>query len=331
MKKIIPCILCGLIVSCFVVSCKPAKQKPVPVAEVDYTQVQVPLFSVDSAYDFVAAQTSFGFRTPGSKAHVRCGDYLAQTMRRWCDTVLSQPFRATLWNGETVQGRNIISIINPKAETRVLLAAHWDSRQWADHDSDEGKHRSPIMGANDGASGVGVLMEAARAMSSMRPEVGVDFVFFDIEDQGVPEWADRYEDNSWCKGAQHWAQNPHTPLYQARYGILLDMVGAEHPRFTKEQFSMQYASTITNKVWSVARALGYGGVFEDSKSDPILDDHLYVNRLRGVPMVDIVQNSRQCSFFPHWHTTGDDMENVNRETLGIVGQVLRKTVYSTTN
>lgn len=333
MKRLFYCAMILSAVAGLTLSCDNGKdKKTAPAAtEIDYTQVETPAFVTDSAYAFVEAQTGFGFRTPGSKAHERCGDYLARRMRMWSDTVVVQPFRATLWNGETVQGRNIIAVINPKAETRVLLAAHWDSRQWADHDGDESKQKSPIMGANDGASGVGVLMEAARAMQSQRPAVGVDIVFFDLEDQGIPEWAERYEDNSWCKGAQYWAQNPHTPLYQARYGILLDMVGAEQPRFTKEQFSMQYASTITNKVWAVARAIGYGGVFEDSKSDPILDDHLYVNRLRGVPMVDIVQNSPKCSFFPHWHTTGDNMENVCRETLGIVGNVVLKTVYSTAN
>ena len=185
------------------------------------------------------------------------------------------------------------------------------------------------MGANDGASGVAVLMEIARGMSSQRPDIGIDIIFFDLEDQGVPEWHDSHDDESWCKGAQYWAKNPHTPYYTARYGILLDMVGADEPRFTKEYFSMQYASTITNKVWSVAQALGYGGVFEDSKTDPVLDDHLYVNRLRGVPMTDIVHNSRHGSFFPHWHTTNDDLDHVNRETLAIVGTVLLKTIYST--
>ena len=304
------------------------KKKPA-VTTIDYTQVATPAFSADSAYAFVEAQTAFGFRAPGHKGHDLCAAYLAQTMRRWCDTVIVQPFNTTLWDGTNTRGQNIISVINPKATTRVLLAAHWDSRLWADHDGDAANHKSPILGANDGASGVGILMEMARIMQNQRPEVGVDIIFFDLEDQGIPEWAERYEDDSWCKGSQHWARTPHVPYYQARYGILLDMVGAAEPRFTKEQFSRQFASTITDRVWSIATALGYGNIFEDSQTDPILDDHLYVNRLRGVPMVDIVQNDRHGSFFPHWHTVGDNMESIDRRTLGIVGIVLLKTIYST--
>ncbi|MBR1516925.1 MAG: M28 family peptidase [Bacteroidales bacterium] len=318
-------ILCGLLWA----SCGHNGKTPTPVQTVDYTQVSTPTFNNDSAYAFVLGQTSFGFRAPGYKGHDECGHYLAHIMRRWSDTVIIQDFSTRLWDGRDVRGRNIISVINPAAATRVLLAAHWDSRLWADHDSDPSRQKQPISGANDGASGVGVLMELARIMRQQPPTVGVDIIFFDLEDQGVPEWADRYEDDSWCKGAQYWARNPHTPYYQARYGILLDMVGTDNPRFTKEQFSVQYASTITDKVWSVAAALGYGSVFENTKTDPILDDHLYVNRLRGIPMTDIVQNSHGISFFPHWHTATDNMDNVNRETLGIVGNVLLKTIYST--
>lgn len=310
-------------------ACNGNKNNHTPVASTDYTQVAVPAFSADSAYAFIEAQTGYGFRAPGHKGHEQCASYLTKAMRRWCDSVIVQPFSATLWDGTNAKGQNIISIINPKAKTRILLAAHWDSRLWADHDGDPSKQKNPIMGANDGASGVGVLMEIARVMQSQRPEVGVDIIFFDLEDQGVPEWAERYEDDSWCKGAQHWARTPHVPYYQARYGILLDMVGAAQPRFTKEQFSMQYASTITNRVWSIAAALGYGNIFEETQSDPILDDHLYVNRLRGVPMVDIVQNDLHGSFFPHWHTVNDNMDNIDKNTLGIVGLVLLKTIYST--
>ena len=306
-------------------------QKPAPptTPAIDYSQVASPAFNADSAYAFVEAQLSFGFRAPGFKGHDECGFYIANKMRRWCDTVVTQTFNATLWNGDVAHGKNIIGSFNPEKELRVLLAAHWDSRLWADHDNDASNHKKPIAGANDGASGVAVLMEAARAMSQQRPEIGVDIIFFDLEDQGVPEWADDYEQDSWCKGAQHWSNNPHKPYYHARYGILLDMVGTDQPRFTKEQFSMQYASTITNKVWDVAQAIGYGGVFENSQSAPILDDHLYVNRVRGIPMVDIVQNAPRGSFFAHWHTTGDNLEHVNRHTLEIVGNVVLKTVYST--
>jgi len=297
------------------------------VRTVDYTKVAVPAFEEDSARAYAEAQLAFGYRTPGSKGWAACCDWLAAQMRRWCDTVVVQDFKATLWDGREVPGRNIISSLRPGATPRVLLAAHWDSRQWADHDPDEGKRRSAVPGANDGASGVALLMEMARGMSQMLPSAGVDIIFFDVEDQGQPEWADGYEDNTWCKGSQHWAQHTHVPFYTAVYGMLFDMVGAAQPRFTKEEVSRHYAPGLTDKVWNVAAALGYGNIFVGQRTGAILDDHLYVNQIAGIPMVDIVQNSATTSFFPHWHTTTDNLDNLDVQTMGIVATVAMKTLY----
>ena len=220
-----------------------------PSATVDYASVVTPAFNADSAHRFVADQLAFGFRHPGTKGHALCAEYLAASMRRWCDTVVVQPFTTTLWDGQRVEGRNIIASLAPERDTRVLLAAHWDSRQWADHDLDTNNWRKPLPGANDGASGVALLMEMARVMASMPPDVGVDFVLFDVEDQGIAEWAGRYEDNTWCKGSQHWARNPHRMFYKAEYGVLFDMVGTASPRFTKEEISMKFAQCVMNKMW----------------------------------------------------------------------------------
>lgn len=300
---------------------------PLPAAT-DYTQVAVPEFSADSAYIAVEAQLAFGNRIPGSKGWEHCADWLENQMRRHCDTVIVQEFSTKLWNGTTVPGLNIIGSLNPKAPKRVLLAAHWDSRMWADHDPEEGNQHSPVPGANDGASGAAVLLEMARIMSQMPPSIGVDFILFDVEDQGQPEWAETYDDNTWCKGSQHWAQNRHTPFYTAVYGVLFDMVGTNEPRFTKEQVSRTYAPGFTDKLWAAAAALGYGNIFVNQNTDPILDDHLYVNQIAGIPMVDIVQNSPTTSFFSHWHTTTDDMASVNAETMRIVATVTLKTIYA---
>jgi len=307
--------------------CKHKQPETTATPGVDYSQVAVPAFSADSAYRYTAEQVAFGPRIPGSKAWRECADYLAAQMRRWCDTVVLQDFRTPLWDGSTVPGRNIIASLNPLASKRVLLAAHWDSRRWADHDPDANQQHSPVPGANDGASGVATLMEMARVMSQMPPSVGVDFIFFDVEDQGIPEWAERYEDDTWCKGSQYWAEHPHTPYYTAIYGVLLDMVGTEKPRFTKEQISLRYAPNIMNKYWAAAAALGYDHVFINQQTDPILDDHLYVNQMAGIPMIDIVQNSPGISFFPYWHTLQDDLSHVDRNTLQMMGTVLLKTIY----
>ena len=307
--------------------CKHKQTERQPVQTVDYTQVAVPVFDADSAYRYTAEQLAFGNRIPGSKAWKECGEYLVAQMRRWCDTVMVQDFKATLWDGTVVPGRNIIGSLNPQAPKRVLLAAHWDSRMWADHDADNDKWHQPVPGANDGASGVAALMEMARGMSQMPPSVGVDFVFFDVEDQGVPEWSEVFSEDSWCKGSQYWAQNRHVPYYTAVYGVLFDMIGTPEPRFTKEQVSRLYAPGLVDKLWSVASALGYGNVFVNQQTDAILDDHLYVNQMAGIPMIDIVQNSPNTSFFSHWHTTTDDLNSVNREALRMVATVTMKTVY----
>lgn len=301
---------------------------PVPVVTVDYNKVAVPEFNADSAYGFVASQLSFGYRHPGAAGHDKCAAYIASNMQRWCDTVVVQNFTTTLWDGQKVSGKNIVASFDPQRDKRILLAAHWDSRQWADHDIDTNNWRKPLLGANDGASGVAVLMEMARVMTAKRPDVGVDFIFFDIEDQGIPEWAGRYEDNTWCKGSQYWAQNPHRMFYTAQYGILFDMVGTSHPRFTKEEISMSFAQGLMNKMWSCASALGLGNVFVDELSSAILDDHLYINQILRIPTIDLVQNSPDCSFYDHWHTVGDNLEAVDRNSLKTVATVSMKVIYS---
>ena len=308
--------------------CKHKKEPVAPVSAVDYGSVAVPAFCADSAMAYAAAQLQFGNRIPGTEAWRQCADYLQRQLNRWCDTVLAQPFTTTLWDGRSMPGRNIVGSFNPKASKRVLLAAHWDSRSWADHDDDPDKHHNPVPGANDGASGVAALLEMARGMAQMRPSVGVDIIFFDVEDQGVAEWSEVYDEHSWCKGSQHWAETPHVPYYTAVYGVLFDMVGCPQPRFTKEHFSRQYAPGLTDKIWQCAAALGYGSIFVDEKTDPILDDHLYVNELAGIPMVDIVQNSPGISFFHHWHTTTDDLQSLRPESLAVVATVTLKVIYA---
>ena len=313
-----------------VAACKGDKNKvsDADVApSVDYAAARTPDFNADSAYRFVKEQLEFGVRTPGSKGHNQCREYLERQMRRFCDTVMLQDFNTSLWDGTQARGTNIIASLNLACRDRILLAAHWDSRLWADHDKDDANHKTPILGANDGASGVALLMEMARVMSHMPPSIGIDFIFFDLEDQGIPEWANTYKDDTWCLGSQYWAQNKHVPFYCAVYGVLFDMVGTREPRFTKEGFSRQYASGVTDKLWKTAAALGYGKVFVDMPTDPILDDHMYVNRQGGVPMVDIVQNSIATSFFEHWHTMGDDLSSVDANTLKLVAEVVMKTIY----
>lgn len=290
--------------------------------EKDYTSVKTPDFNADSAFSYVEQQLAFGPRIPNSQAHEKCAEYLANAMRQWTDTVIVQDFKSTLWNNTTAKGKNIIASVNPKAENRILLAAHWDSRAYADHDPDTTKYHQPILGANDGASGVAVLMEMARIFRQNDINIGIDYIFFDLEDQGSPTFADSYQNDSWCLGAQYWATHPHIPFYNAQYGILLDMVGGFNPRFTKEEVSRTFAPGITNKLWTVAQQLGYGKIFENSESEAILDDHLYINQNTNIPMVDIVCNQSDKNFFEHWHTQGDNLDAIDRNTLALVAKVI---------
>ena len=211
-----------------------------------------------------------------------------------------------------------------------MLFAHWDSRPWSDHDPDPANYNTPVLGANDGASGVGVLLEIARQLGQTAPEVGVDIIFFDAEDYGAPETFTGNSEDSWCLGSQYWARNPHKSGYKANYGILLDMVGAPGATFYKEQISMHYAAHIVKKVWDKAQSLGFSQYFINEELGAITDDHLYINRITGIPSIDIIQYDKYSSkgFGHYWHTINDTMENIDKSTLHAVGTTVMHVVYS---
>ena len=164
-----------------------------------------------------------------------------------------------------------------KVKRRVLLCAHWDSRPYADQDADKTKHHSPILGVNDGASGVGVLLEVARQLQQQAPAIGIDIIFFDAEDYGIPYfYQGAYKNDTWCLGSQYWGRVPHVDGYNARYGILLDMVGGKNATFYKEQFSQRTAGKYVNKIWNTAHRLGFGNFFPKEKGTEVTDDHMYV-------------------------------------------------------
>lgn len=302
-------------------------------AETVKKEVKVPNFNADSAFAFVAAQTAFGPRVPGSKSHEACASWLEQKMAIWADTVVVQQFRARVYTKDVLDGKNIVATFNPHASKRILLAAHWDSRPYADHDPDDSKHRTPIDGANDGASGVGVLMEVARLLSlqPLDERLGVDIVFFDLEDYGPHnDVRTAGDDDYWALGSQYWSKTPHLPGYKANFGILLDMVGAKNAVFPREYYSQQYASWVLDKVWRTAQNLGYEAYFSNKPGLPINDDHIPVNQIAGIPMIDIIhqdQNSSNGTFYEHWHTVGDNLSQIDPTTLRVVGEVVTRVVY----
>ncbi len=293
--------------------------------------VDVPYFNADSAYHFIENQVSFGPRVPGSKAWEKCAEYLVGTLERFGTEVIVQEATARAWDGTILPVKNIIGSWQPDNKKRVMLCAHWDSRPYADWDPDPGNHRKPIDGANDGASGVGVLLEIARQLSISQPNIGIDIIFFDAEDYGEPkDDQSKLKDDNWGLGSQYWAKNPHVKNYYARFGILLDMVGAEDAIFYREGYSVQYAEHVVKKVWDTAHKIGYGKYFSYDRSNHITDDHYYVNLHMGLPTIDIIHQDKnsQTGFFKYWHTMEDTLDKISKETLKAVGQTVLHVIYN---
>ncbi len=306
---------------------KPAAE--VPAAEV--TLVETPDFKADSAYAYIAQQVAFGPRVPGSEASKNTLQFLVAKLKSYGWTVTEQPFTAFRYDGKKLQGTNIIAQFQPAVAKRILLAAHWDARSIADKDSV--RKDEPIDAANDGASGVGVLLEIARNLheAKNKPAVGVDIVLFDLEDHGEPEdYAGEHKPNSWALGSQHWAANLVPANYKAYYGILLDMVGGKGAMFPHEGSSMQYAPGIVRSVWSTAADLGYSNLFVDQDAFGISDDHTAVNEIAKIQMIDIIDlraSNGGFEFGSFHHTHADNLANIDKTTLKAVGQTLLQVLY----
>ena len=328
--KIIYSILAMVLMSCGQTS-KPTTTTSQLTAQADQSN---PFFNADSAYNYIETQVSFGPRVPNSAAHRACGTYLANQLKLFGAKVIEQEMSVTAYNGTVLQTKNVIGSYNPTAKKRVLLFAHWDTRPYADKDADEANHNRPIDGADDGGSGVGVLLELARQFGKKAPEVGVDIIFFDAEDYGIPDFYTGVQvKDTWCLGTQYWAENPHQSGYRASYGILLDMVGSKNAAFFKEQGSMRYAPNIVDKVWSKARSLGYGKYFINALGGEFIDDHLYINEGCNIPCIDIINNDpdSETGLGYYWHTMDDTMKNIDKETLKAVGQTVLEVIYNEKN
>jgi len=288
-------------------------------------KIPIPKFDRELAYNFIAKQVKFGPRVPNTEAHKATKNWLVNQLKEHGATVIEQDFKAKAYTGTILNGTNIIGQYNPAAKKRILFAAHWDSRHITDNDPDESKRNLPVDAADDGASGVGVLLEVARNLSSLPANMGVDIIFFDAEDYGTPT-----NGNTYCLGSQYWSKNFHIGGYKAKYGILLDMVGAKNPRFPIEGNSFRFAPQIVNKVWKLAREMGHGTYFSMEKVGAVTDDHLFVNQIAGIPMIDIINlpNNTEKGFVKHWHTTNDNMDNISKQTLGAVGQLMLAVIFN---
>ena len=316
---ILATVFCSLI--CILNSCT-SNNKNNNSEEVEVKIVSKPItgFSQDSAFGFIQKQLSFGYRVSGTKEHEKCANWLYQKLKSYSDTAIFQRGGAVTYDKKRIPVYNIIGSFNPKATKRILFASHWDSRPWGDQDDEE--KDKPIDAANDGASGVAVLLEIARNLSISKPEIGIDIIFFDAEDYGKSEF-----ENSFCLGSQYWGKNLHAPNYTANFGVLLDMVGGKDAQFMWEENSNTWGNFALVHIWAVAQELGHANYFVGNTIGQIIDDHKYVYEATKIPMIDIIQYNPQTGFAPYWHTHDDNIGSIDKNTLFAVGNTLHNVIF----
>jgi Zn-dependent M28 family amino/carboxypeptidase len=315
---------------------QPQKKQP------EKQEITAPQFQSDSAYAMIEKQVAFGPRVPGTPAHKACGDWMFGKLQSFGASVIEQTTTLKTFEGKSIPVRNIIASYNTEKKNRILLCAHWDSRPYGDKDKDNSLWKKPIDGANDGASGVGVLLEIARQLGLSPTQAGIDLIFFDAEDLGTAEFAEGAKEilnegftSSWCLGSQYWAKQKHVENYNARFGILLDMVGAENATFHKEKFSTQNAPDVVSLIWNTANKLGYASVFAADEIEGVVDDHVFVAK-GGIRCVDIIDTKPQIMamglggyvFGAYHHTHNDNMSIIDKNTLTAVGQTVMQVIYN---
>ncbi len=279
----------------------------------------VPQFSGTAAFDYLLAQTKFGPRNPGSAGHANCLNYLVSELQGLADAVNQQEFYHTGYRGEQIRMTNIIASFNLEAKHRILLTAHWDTRPFADQDTDPKKRQQPLLGANDGASGVAVLLQLARIMKENQPPNGVDVVLFDGED-----FARGSDFDNFLLGSKYFAKNK-APGFNPTFGILLDMIGDSQLEIRKEKNSMRYASDVVQYVWSTAEKLGVRE-FVNTEGPDVYDDHVPLNEA-GIKTINLIDFHYPDQSNRFWHTTEDTPDKCSPASLEAVGTVLTHLIY----
>ena len=327
-SAILPLVLVLLGSTVSLTSClgKSDKQQKVSVDSIS-AEVE---FNADTAFAYVERQVAFGPRVPGTEASEACARMIEDELRRHgAKDVKVQRGEVTAFNDTRLPVANVMGAFVPEARKRVLLVARYDTSPWADNDDDPSVRSMPIPGANDGASGVAVLLEMARQLGKKAPGVGVDMLFVDAEDYGQSSGFSHH-DESWALGTQYWTLNmPYAPDSLPQYAIVLDMVGGMGAKFHREYFSNEYAGDVVDKVWGIAARSGLGHRFPNEAGGAVIDDHVYVSRA-GIPAIDIIEsrNDSTNSFNPTWHTMADDINAIDKSTLKAVGQVVLNVLYS---
>lgn len=299
--------------------------KPTESTETSEAKLLSPEFNADSAFAYTKAQVDFGPRIPSTAAHAKCAAYLVGKFKSFGAAVTVQEAPAKTYDGKSHTLKNIIASFNPTQKDRVLITAHWDARPFSSADPNEEMKDKPFDAANDGASGVAVILEMARQIQQKQPNVGVDFILWDIEDYGKADDQTPNE-STWCLGSQYWAKNPHVKGYKALYAINLDMVGGGNTQFFHDEVSRKYAPNVLKKVWDIGNEIGFSAYFINKPSPSLIDDHFWVNQA-GIPCIDIIDYSENGDFYRNWHTQLDNLNNIDKNTLNAVGQTVLEVIY----
>ena len=284
-------------------------------------QSNVPRFDEDHAFSYLVAQCDFGPRNPGSDGYYACLDYLITELDQSANEIILQDFsyQERRYNKQ-YNLENIIARFNPDSEFQTVISAHWDTRPWADQEDLRQDRDQPIIGANDGASGVAILLELAKIMGENPPPIGVNLVFFDGEDLGVPG-----ENNTYCQGSRFFAKN--LPIPRPDEAINLDMVGDKQLVLPIERYSLEYHPKLVRHLWDRAKEMGLDA-FIGRVDYAIYDDHVPLNEIAGIPSIDLIDFKYPNSYANFWHTMNDIPENCSEESLGQVGDLMVDYIYN---
>ena len=280
-----------------------------------------PQFDGKRAMDLLITQCAFGPRFPGSNGHTQMNKFMENFLYPLSDSLyimdekISHPYERRY-----ITLTNYLSRYNVDAAYRIMLMAHWDTREFADQDLNPENRSLPILGANDGASGVAVLLTLAEILHTLPPlNIGVDLLFVDGEDMGKSGDPDKFG-----LGTQAFAK--HVPEPRPQFAICIDMVADQEQHFPIEQFSLQQAPKIVQLIWTLANDLGYPQ-FENSIGPAVMDDHYYLYKYAKIPAIDIIDFEYPNQDINYWHTLQDTPENCSTESLDAVGTVMTHFIY----
>ena len=283
-----------------------------------------PDFDEDHAFEYLVAQCDFGPRNPGSEGYYACLDFIINELDQSADDIILQDFR---YREQRYRKRydlqNIIARFNPDASFQTIISAHWDTRPWADQEDNRRDRNQPIIGANDGASGVAVLLELAKIMGDTPPPIGVNLVFFDGEDLGVPG-----ENETYCQGSRYFAKN--LPIPRPDEAINLDMVGDKQLHIPVEKYSLEYNPNLVRYLWGRADDMGLDA-FDITPQYAIYDDHVRLHEIAGIPAIDLIDFKYPNPYANFWHTMNDVPENCSAESLEQVGKLMVDYIYNREN